>query len=182
MSTTSHHEFPSKRVSSAPETVDDDDDNNIDAQIAALKAKKADRERRQREEEARRLEEAERQAEELRAAMTRAAVEKMVAEREAETDAKRRAEEVAEAQGNGEAGGTRGQKRPRSDSCARCRERGVECEWPESGRGKSCLACVAKKAKCLMAAGSRPKKKRARTPESDDEYSGVEARLLPSRS
>ena len=40
-----------------------------------------------------------------------------------------------------------------------------------------CLACVAKKAKCLMAAGSRPKKKQVRTLESDDEYSGVKARL-----
>ena len=157
---------------------DDDDENDIDAQIAALKERKAERKWRLREEQLRRQEQAERQAAELWAAMTRAAVEKMVAEQEAEAEAKRRAEEVAWAQGGGEeAGGFRGQKRPRSDSCARCRERGVECEWPESGRGKSCLACVAKKAKCLMVAGSRLKKKQARTPESDDEYSGVEARL-----
>ena len=104
-------------------------------------------------------------------------MDKMVAE-QVEAEAKRRAEEVERAQGGGEeAGGTRGQKWPRSDSCVRCRERGTECEWPESRRGKSCLACIAKKAKCLMAADSRPKKKRAWTPESDDEYSGVEARL-----
>ena len=176
MSTTSHDEFSAKRVFSALETVDDDDD--IDAQITVLNAKKAERERRQREAEVRRLEEAEKQVEEIRAAMTRAAVEKMVAKREAEV--KRQAEEVAQAQGNGGgAEGSRGQKRTRSDSCARCRECGVECEWPESGRGKSCLACVAKKAKCGPAetTTTRPKKKWVRTLESDDEYVGLEARL-----
>ena len=98
---------------------DDDNENNIDTQIAVLKERKAERKRRLREEELRRQELAERQAAELRVAMTRAAVEKMVAEQEAEAEAKRRAEEVAWVQGGGEeAGGVRGQKRPRSDSCA----------------------------------------------------------------
>ena len=59
----------------------------------------------------------ERRKEELQVAMTKAAVDKMVAE-QAEAEAKRRAEEVERAQGGGEeVGGTRGQKRPRSDSC-----------------------------------------------------------------
>ena len=53
---------------------DDDDENDIDEQIAVLKERKAERKRRLREEELRRQEQAERQAAELRAAMTRAAV------------------------------------------------------------------------------------------------------------
>ena len=174
-STSARDEQPPSMRGSPLRAFDDDDD--LDTKIAELQRRKAERRRREEEEEERRLLEMERRKVELRAAMTKAAVDKMVAE-QAEAEAKRRAEEVARAQGGGEeAGEFRGQKRPRSDSCVRCRERGVECEWPESGRGKSCLACVAKKAKCLMAADSRPKKKRARTPESDDEYSGVEARL-----
>ena len=76
--------------------------------------------------------EIERRKEELRVAMTKAAVDKMVAE-QVEAEAKRWAEEVVWAQGSGDAGGSRSQKRPRLDSCARCRERGLECEWPESG-------------------------------------------------
>ena len=177
-STSAHDEQPpSMRGSPLRVFIDDDDDDNLDSKIAELQQRKAEHRRREEEEKEWRLLEMERRKEELWAAMTKAAVDKMVTE-QAEAEVKRQAEEVARAQGGGEeAGGSRGQKRPRSDSCARCHKHGIECEWPESRRGKSCLACVAKKAKCLMVADSRPKKKQAQTPESDDEYGGVEARL-----
>ena len=141
MSSTTHNtkltnardEQPPSMRGSLLHAFDDDDENDIDAQIAVLKERKAEYKRRLCEEELRRQEQVERQAAELQAAMTRAAVEKMVAEQEAEAEVKRWAEEVAWAQGGGEeGGGFRGQKQPRSDSCARCRERGVECEWLES--------------------------------------------------
>ena len=87
-STNSNSKFPTERMFPGPETIHDNDDNDLDTQIAVLKAKRAERKRRLREEEARRQEEAEKKAVELWAAMTRAAVEKMVAEQEAEAEAK----------------------------------------------------------------------------------------------
>ena len=152
-----------------------DDDDDLDTKIAELQRRKAERCWREEEEEERKLLEMERRKVELRAAMTKAAVEKMVAEQEAEAEAKRWAEEVARVQGGGEeAGEFRGQKRPRSDLCTRCRERGVECEWPESGRGKSCLACVAKKAKLPNGGGLEAK-------EETGADSGVRRRIQRGR-
>jgi hypothetical protein len=151
-------------------------DNDIDLQIAALKWKKAERRHKEWEEEAWRLAEAKRQAGEIWAAMMQAAVEQMVVEK-AEEAARMQVEEIVWSQGRGsEAEGARGQKRPRSDSCTHCRQHSLDCEWPESGQGKSCLACVAKKAKCSKAK-ARPPKKRAWTPESDDEFVNIEAQI-----
>ena len=124
---------PSMRGSPLCVFIDDDNDNDdLDSKIAELQWRKVERHWREEEEKEWRLLEMERRKEELQAAMTKAMVDKMVVE-QVEAEAKRQAEEVAWAQGGGEeAGGSWGQKQPRSDSCVRCRKHGIECEWLES--------------------------------------------------
>ena len=158
----------------APVTVDDD----LDAQIAELNRRKAERERRVREEEESRLAEVARRAAEVRAEMSRAAVARMVAERVGtmrhEAEGGSEAEEVVSG-GPAMSGGERGHKRARSTTCGRCARHGLDCTWLETGRATSCLACQAAKAKC----GASPVRKQPHkevwkgSPESENEDGSV---------
>ena len=180
MSTTTTNNFvDSKQPLDArgpPVTEVANDDDDYDAQIAALMEKKAERLRREREEEKRRLAEEARKAEESRREMTKAAVAWMMAEREA---AATRNEAEREAEGTTSGGPTagdseRGHKRARSTTCGRCLRRGIDCAWPASSRATSCLPCQTAKAKC----GGSPVRKQVRKeyrreqPESEEDEDG----------
>ena len=106
-------------------------------------------------------------------AMTRAAVEKKAVDW-VETEAQKRAEEVARQQGgSGGSRRSRGSRRglgPEAAQVGSAAYHRIDSEWLESRRGKSCLACMAKKAKCgpTMA---RPKKQWARCREHGSQVS-----------